>query len=793
MSSFAAIQPATPGGTNGLFRVQDARNSEEVRPGDVTTRKTVHFGTDASVATTGSAITVGLQLEGSDEFKSVEIDATDLGSGVSTTYVFHRDGINYGDLQGLTAAQVTAERDAFKNAGFDYSLDKGTMNIRITPGNRINNISFRVEVNKESTGFRHVFVNDLRNAENQMDQKFVFAQTVGTARGSLNRLESVKKFNPRNVWREMSGAKFTIINPGSASGFNPSSRPDAITLRLPSDFNWVTSGDTRTRVFFNTVEFDLTAATSQLSTDGRTLTIFPTGRDGSLALPTGVILDRATVQVNPVFSTSRDVRLGQEVTVFVDSAKVNDSIVIAEFNDFVQGIKVEDVRELVAGRQSETSDQRIKVTIEDESVAFSSLSDIDVTFANGTAKLVRATGVDAVKVDGFRQGSRVPVGIENRSVNGDLLAAQYADTFQFATERNANNEVTNVTKIELEFYLRADNNAGGKDMTLNVSGRGLEHKDVKVASVIAPVEMTVSEVKNIELGLQAQEAGDIVITETVAGGLRRGEEYRIALNDTDSESATGRIKMLDGYKVEVAEGNGLNIRHSIQGNELVFTVLRESINTPAKITISDIRLTTDRTVAYGDIKAELVPAATPRFESFNLGLNTGNGYQFINTGTTQRDVFVDRAKTIFASTKFMKLATEAPTTVRQTTVFTIGSTAFTVGGEPRNLDAAPYISNNRTMLPIGTIAQLVGATVNYDSVTRTAVFQNDRTTVSMNLDTNILMVNGSPVPMDTKPEIQQSRAFVSLVYVAQAFGIQNGTDIVYNATDRTVTMFPGVQ
>jgi len=97
------------------------------------------------------------------------------------------------------------------------------------------------------------------------------------------------------------------------------------------------------------------------------------------------------------------------------------------------------------------------------------------------------------------------------------------------------------------------------------------------------------------------------------------------------------------------------------------------------------------------------------------------------------------------------------------------------------------------MLPIGTIAQLVGATVNYDTTTRTAVFQNDKTTVSMNLDTNMLLVNGSSVPMDAKPEIQNSRAFVSLVYVAQAFGIQNGTDIVYDAAAKTVTLFPNAQ
>ena len=97
------------------------------------------------------------------------------------------------------------------------------------------------------------------------------------------------------------------------------------------------------------------------------------------------------------------------------------------------------------------------------------------------------------------------------------------------------------------------------------------------------------------------------------------------------------------------------------------------------------------------------------------------------------------------------------------------------------------------MLPIGTVAQLAGATLNYSPSTRTAVFTKDNLVVSMNLDTNILLVNGSPVPMDAKPEIVNGRAFVSVVYVAQAFGIQNGTDIVYDAATRTVTLFPNAQ
>lgn len=52
-------------------------------------------------------------------------------------------------------------------------------------------------------------------------------------------------------------------------------------------------------------------------------------------------------------------------------------------------------------------------------------------------------------------------------------------------------------------------------------------------------------------------------------------------------------------------------------------------------------------------------------------------------------------------------------------VFTIGSTAYTVNGETKQMDTIAVITGDRTCIPIRYAAEAVGATVGWDNATRT--------------------------------------------------------------------------
>jgi phosphate transport system substrate-binding protein len=59
-------------------------------------------------------------------------------------------------------------------------------------------------------------------------------------------------------------------------------------------------------------------------------------------------------------------------------------------------------------------------------------------------------------------------------------------------------------------------------------------------------------------------------------------------------------------------------------------------------------------------------------------------------------------------------------TAGYTVVFTIGSKTYTVNGSRKTLDAAPEISNGRTLVPIRALAESIGADVSYDAASNKA-------------------------------------------------------------------------
>lgn len=65
----------------------------------------------------------------------------------------------------------------------------------------------------------------------------------------------------------------------------------------------------------------------------------------------------------------------------------------------------------------------------------------------------------------------------------------------------------------------------------------------------------------------------------------------------------------------------------------------------------------------------------------------------------------------------------------KTLVFTIGSKYYTVNGEQRVMDVAPFISNGRTMLPAAYVAREYDKAVSWDAATKTVIISwgNDQT------------------------------------------------------------------
>lgn len=112
------------------------------------------------------------------------------------------------------------------------------------------------------------------------------------------------------------------------------------------------------------------------------------------------------------------------------------------------------------------------------------------------------------------------------------------------------------------------------------------------------------------------------------------------------------------------------------------------------------------------------------------------------------------------------------------------------------MDVAPFIENDRTMMPLRYVAEALSCDVKWDNKTRTASFTKDGVTASIQIDGDeIVLSNGEKVKMDSKPIIKNDRLCVSLTNVAKVFNLTNGNtkdkidqDIEWDQESKTVTI-----
>lgn len=90
--------------------------------------------------------------------------------------------------------------------------------------------------------------------------------------------------------------------------------------------------------------------------------------------------------------------------------------------------------------------------------------------------------------------------------------------------------------------------------------------------------------------------------------------------------------------------------------------------------------------------------------------------------------------------------------------------------EKINFDVPPQTINDRTMVPIRAIFEAMGANVDWDDITQTAISTKDSTTVKMTLNSTTEYINDTAYTMDVTPVIINGRTLAPARYVAEAFG-----------------------
>ena len=110
--------------------------------------------------------------------------------------------------------------------------------------------------------------------------------------------------------------------------------------------------------------------------------------------------------------------------------------------------------------------------------------------------------------------------------------------------------------------------------------------------------------------------------------------------------------------------------------------------------------------------------------------------------------------------------------------FTIGEAGYYHNGVPTTSDVAPFISGNRTMVPLRVISEALGATPRWDNATRTAYIYNG--------DVVLRLPMGQPLPDGMGvPEMRNNRVLVPARFVIENFDAIT----LWNATLQEVTVY----
>ncbi|MEM2121087.1 MAG: stalk domain-containing protein, partial [Candidatus Woesearchaeota archaeon] len=114
----------------------------------------------------------------------------------------------------------------------------------------------------------------------------------------------------------------------------------------------------------------------------------------------------------------------------------------------------------------------------------------------------------------------------------------------------------------------------------------------------------------------------------------------------------------------------------------------------------------------------------------------------------------------------------------------IGSTEAKINEQNYSLDAAPYIKNGRTLVPLRFIAEGLGASVGWDGVEKKVTIYYEDKTIELWIGKKQARVNGIDYALDVAPEITKGRTFVPIRFIAENFGSQ----VLWNSTLKEVSI-----
>jgi len=327
------------------------------------------------------------------------------------------------------------------------------------------------------------------------------------------------------------------------------------------------------------------------------------------------------------------------------------------------------------------------------------------------------------------------------------------------------------------------------DLVVEVGGTAGLTGEFTLAKVVPPVTMaTDGTTNNLVIGKSGQSIGDITITEAEAGLINDNADVLVDLPQGvrfDSYKVAVTSGDLKVYSLGVTTGSNSNT----DDNTLIIPI--DSTSSEAStITISDIKVTVDRTAPQGDVVAKVKGAALEKANDWNetqnyydLDANKGKDSWVVATSDISSNPVNDFQ--LSGGLSFPEYATV--TSVVAGTVGTPAPSESTLSTTVTLGDNGSYISDGRIMVQLRDAATALGVTNNnifWDNATKTATFIKGDRVAQITVGDPQVKLNGVALPTDKGAELKDGHTYVSL----SAAGVALGASASWDNTTKTATL-----
>lgn len=101
----------------------------------------------------------------------------------------------------------------------------------------------------------------------------------------------------------------------------------------------------------------------------------------------------------------------------------------------------------------------------------------------------------------------------------------------------------------------------------------------------------------------------------------------------------------------------------------------------------------------------------------------------------------------------------------------INDVNYTVNGQAKKMDAKPFISNSRTLVPLRFIIEAIGGDVAWDGDSRVVTVNSKGKNIILPIDSKKITVDGREIAIDQAAIIKSDRTYVPIRFVAENLGM----------------------